>query len=216
MRSSRIPLLLLAASRALALRPLHRRDLFSAAAAVVAPATVLAPAAARAEAGVPMDLGPLGLRVEGASGKLNVCPPKGVKRGCLSTSQIEQQELYVPPWTFAGPKDDKSVEQAVAELVAAIETVPGATVVDKGTKAGGRYVRAEVKVPGSPPFGSDQLDDVEFLIAGPGVDPPHLVNYHSVTRTGGSGDAKRHRERIKAIRLELQEKGWKSVGRLLL
>ena len=31
-----------------------------------------------------------------------------------------------------------------------------------------------------------------------------------------SGSPRRHRERIKAIRLELQEKGWKSVGRLLL
>ena len=47
-------------------------------------------------------------------------------------------------------------------------------------------------------------------------DPPSLVDYHSVTRAGGTADNKRHRERIKSIRTDLQQYGWKSVGRLLL
>ena len=34
---------------------------------------------ALADSGVPMDLGPLGLR-NGGSGKLNSCPPQGIKR----------------------------------------------------------------------------------------------------------------------------------------
>ena len=113
--------------------------------------------------------------------------------------------------------DSKSVEEAYAELVNAVAAQPGANIVDKGTKADGRYLRAEFTIPKSLPFGSDEIDDVEFLIAAPGQsDPPSLVDYHSVTRTGGTADNKRHRERIKAIRTDLQAYGWKSVGRLLL
>ena len=94
---------------------------------------------------------------------------------------------------------------------------PGANIVEKGTKADGRYLRAEFVVPKSLPFGSDEIDDVEFLIAAPGQsDPPSLVDYHSVSRPGSGDDVKRHRERIKAIRVELAPSGWKSVGRLLL
>ena len=190
---------------------------------------VVGPAAQAAADGVPLDLGPLGLRKEGASGKLNTCPPNGIKRGCISTSSLERSEVYVPPWVYQAEDSGavvtelskmrstnvKSVETAVGELVRAIEAQPGAKVVDQGTQAGGRYVRAEVTVPGA--FGGSQVDDLEFLLAKPGTsDPPFLVDYHSVTRPGGSDDLKRHRERIKAIRVELAPSGWKSVGRLLL
>ena len=135
----------------------------------------------------------------------------------------------MPPWTYQSAKpdgqggyamsggDSKSVEQAFSELVNAVAAQPGASIVDKGTKADGRYLRAEFTIPKSLPFGSDEIDDVEFLIAAPGTsDPPSLVDYHSVTRAGGTADNKRHRERIKAIRTDLQAYGWKSVGRLLL
>ena len=128
----------------------------------------------------------------------------------------------MPPWVYQAEDSGavvtelskmkstnvKSVETAVGELVRAIEAQPGA-------QAGGRDVRAEVTVPGA--FGGSQVDDLEFLLAKPGTsDPPFLVDYHSVTRPGGSDDLKRHRERIKAIRVELAPSGWKSVGRLLL
>ena len=87
--------------------------------------------------------------------------------------------------------DSKSVEEAYAELVNAVAAQPGANIVDKGTKADGRYLRAEFTIPKSLPFGSDEIDDVEFLIAAPGTsDPPSLVDYHSVTRAGGTADNK--------------------------
>lgn len=196
-------------------------DLFGAACVAVA-----APAVA---ADAPMDLGPLGLRKEGASGKLNTCPPQGIKRGCVSTSSIERGDLYVPPWVYQAEDsgaiitelekmkrtESKSVEVAARELVDAIAKQPGAKVVDAGKSAGGRYVRAEIEVPGV--FGATQTDDIEFLLALPGTsDPPFLVDYHSVSRPGNGDDAKRHRERIKAIRQELEPKGWKSVGRLMI
>jgi hypothetical protein len=182
---------------------------------------------ALADSGVPMDLGPLGLR-NGGSGKLNSCPPQGIKRACIGTSKFDTDN-YVPPWTYQSAKpdgqggyamsggDSKSVEQAFSELVNAVAAQPGANIVEKGTKADGRYLRAEFTIPKSLPFGSDEIDDVEFLIAAPGTsDPPSLVDYHSVTRAGGTADNKRHRERIKSIRTDLQQYGWKSVGRLLL
>ncbi len=43
---------------------------------------------ALADSGVPMDLGPLGLR-NGGSGKLNSCPPQGIKRACIGTSKFD-------------------------------------------------------------------------------------------------------------------------------
>ena len=83
------------------------------------------------------------------------------------------------------------MDQALAELAAAVEAQPGATIVERGSKADGRYLRAEVAVDGGP-FGVKQTDDVEFLIAINGqVDPPNLVDYHSVTRAGGANDPKR-------------------------
>mgnify|MGYP007101764933 CR=1 FL=1 len=90
---------------------------------------------ALADSGVPMDLGPLGLR-NGGSGKLNSCPPQGIKRACISTSKFDT-DLYVPPWTYQSAKpdgqggyamtggDSKSVEQAFSELLNAVAAQPG-------------------------------------------------------------------------------------------
>ena len=216
-RTQHLALLLTAAT---ALKPTRRLFFSNAAGAACGVALP-----ALADSGVPMDLGPLGLR-NGGSGKLNSCPPQGIKRACIGTSKFDTDN-YVPPWTYQSAKPDgkggydvsgsKTVEEAFAELVNAVAAQPGASIVDKGTKADGRYLRAEFVVPKSLPFGSDEIDDVEFLIAAPGTsDPPSLVDYHSVTRAGGTADNKRHRERIKSIRTDLQAYGWKSVGRLLL
>jgi len=46
-------------------------------------------------------------------------------------------------------------------------------------------------------------------------DPPALVNYRSATRPDSSGDTKRHRQRIKDLRVALTEKGWASIGRFI-
>ena len=218
-RTFLLPLLLTTATALSPTRRLFFSNAAGAACGVALPAL--------ADSGVPMDLGPLGLR-NGGSGKLNSCPPQGIKRACIGTSKFDTDN-YVPPWTYQSAKpdgqggyamsggDSKSVEQAFSELVNAVAAQPGANIVEKGTKADGRYLRAEFTIPKSLPFGSDEIDDVEFLIAAPGTsDPPSLVDYHSVTRAGGTADNKRHRERIKSIRTDLQQYGWKSVGRLLL
>ena len=122
---ARIVNLALLLTAAVALKP-TRRLFFSNAAAAACGAAL----PARADSGVPMDLGPLGLRKEGASGKLNTCPPNGIKRGCISTSSLERTEVYVPPWVYQAEDSGavvtelskmkstnvKSVETAVGEL----------------------------------------------------------------------------------------------------
>ena len=203
--------------------------------AASAAALALAPAPSRAlefptfgeEARIPLDLGPIGLKKEGASGKLNSCPAGA--RPCISSSDKEAQDLYVPPWTYnpisrrrilkedAGvieKADDKPLEQAISELKATLKSFPDATIV--ATELDGRYIRAEFRtaalVPGTPA----SVDDVEFLFALPGSAPPFLVNYRSASRPQGGGDGKRHRTRIKEIRTKLQEEsGWASIGRFL-
>ena len=58
----------------------------------------------------------------------------------------------------------------------------------------------------SPTFGF--IDDVEFYFP---ADRPGQVEYRSASRIGESdGDA--NRKRIKALRVELQKKGWRSIG----
>lgn len=96
------------------------------------------------------------------------------------------------------PKPKKTSEEAYAELKAAIQAQPGATIVEEGD----RYIRSEFKEGGA-------TDDVEFLLS---LDAP-LVGYRSSARRGG--DDKRQRNRIKEVRKSLKDKGWKSVGRQL-
>ena len=75
------------ASASLALTPRLARRAFVVGGGAAAASVAAAPARG-ADGGVPMDLGPLGLR-NGGSGKLNSCPPAGIKRGCISTSKFE-------------------------------------------------------------------------------------------------------------------------------
>ena len=149
----------------------------------------------------------------------NQCPSKRSGRTCISTFDDPYDGSYVPPWSFLPPEDArpvrkipeggagdsglKTLDQAFSELVDELRRTPQATVV----QAENRYVLAEFR---DPVFGS--VDDVEFLFS---TDTPGLVNYRSAARTAG-GDDKRHRNRVKALRLALQDKGWRSVGRLNL
>ena len=79
-RTQHLALLLTAAT---ALKPTRRLFFSNAAGAACGVALP-----ALADSGVPMDLGPLGLR-NGGSGKLNSCPPQGIKRACIGTSKFD-------------------------------------------------------------------------------------------------------------------------------
>ena len=75
-----LPLLLTTATSLKPTRRLFFSNAAGAACGVALPALAVS--------GVPMDLGPLGLR-NGGSGKLNSCPPQGIKRACIGTSKFD-------------------------------------------------------------------------------------------------------------------------------
>ena len=67
------------------------------------------------------------------------------------------------------------------------------------------YLYAEFQ---SPTFGF--IDDVEFWFPG-NKQKDGIVEYRSASRIGES-DGDINRKRIKAIRLEMEKKGWKGIG----
>ena len=120
---------------------------------------------------------------------LALCP---ATPNCISTSEeINDPGHYVPPWTYnpqdgRGRKNPATREQAMSELLKVIQ---------------------ETKPDGFSPL-MGYVDDVEFWF------PPgdrSLVEYRSASRLGES-DLDINRKRIKALRLELQNYGWESVG----
>ena len=110
---------------------------------------------------------------------------------------------YLPPWTFNNEGEtDKDEEEAMEELVAVVKNFKGAKII----KQTDNYLYAEFERE------LGFVDDVEFLIKtddSKGGGGAGTVEYRSAARKSKKSD---HRSRIKALRLELQKKGWKSVG----
>merc|ERR1712170_191060 len=103
----------------------------------------------------------------------------------------------------AGKKAPVTQAEAMAELRDVIESIKPDDFTPTVIKQTDDYLYAEFQ---SPIFGF--IDDVEFFFPGGKRD---LVEYRSASRIGESdGDA--NRKRIKAIRVALQKKGWKSIG----
>ena len=109
----------------------------------------------------------------------------------------------MPPWTFNNEGEtDKDEEEAMEELVAVVKKFKGAKII----KQTDNYLYAEFERE------LGFVDDVEFLIKtddSKGGGGAGTVEYRSAARKSKKSD---HRSRIKALRLELQKKGWKSVG----
>ncbi|KAI7839195.1 hypothetical protein COHA_007084 [Chlorella ohadii] len=137
---------------------------------------------------------------------LSLCPPTP---NCISTAEEANDPAhYVPQWTYnpeegRGRKNPATPEQAMAELLAVVSTTKPEGFTPKIIKQTSDYVYVEYE---SPTLGF--IDDVEFFFPS---DKPGIVEYRSASRVG-SRDGNANRKRIKALRLELQKKGWKSVG----
>lgn len=137
---------------------------------------------------------------------LNLCPPSP---NCISTAEeMSDPAHYVPAWTY-NPEDGRgrtkpaTREQAMAELVEVVTALKPDGFMPTVVKQTDEYLYVEFE---SPTFGF--VDDVEFWMP---ADKPGMVEYRSASRIGESdGDA--NRKRIKALRVELQKKGWRSVG----
>ncbi|KAL4621661.1 hypothetical protein ACB092_06G245200 [Castanea dentata] len=131
---------------------------------------------------------------------LALCP---ATKNCISTSEnVGDLAHYAPPWNYnRGKKKPVSREEAMEELIQVIKS----TIPDKFTpriaEKKDDYVRVEYE---SPILGL--VDDVEFWFP-PGRNS--IVEYRAASRLGNY-DFDYNKKRIKALRLELEKKGWAS------
>lgn len=137
---------------------------------------------------------------------LSLCPPSP---NCISTAEEANDPThFVPAWTYnpeegRGRKNPATQEQAMQELVDVVSNIQPDGFTPKIIKKTDDYLYAEFE---SPTFGF--IDDFEAFFD---KSKPGVVEYRSASRIGES-DGDVNRKRIKAIRLELQKKGWKSLG----
>lgn len=148
----------------------------------------------------------IGLADYGQFKSLSLCPPSP---NCISTAEeANDMTHYVPQWTYnpeegRGTKNPATAEQAMQELVDVVENTMPDGFTPKIVKRTEDYLHVEYE---SPTFGF--IDDFEAYFP---KDKPGIVEYRSASRIGES-DGDINRKRIKALRLELQKKGWKSIG----
>mmetsp|Transcript_33140 Transcript_33140/g.78605 ORF Transcript_33140/g.78605 Transcript_33140/m.78605 type:complete len:233 (+) Transcript_33140:109-807(+) len=137
---------------------------------------------------------------------LSLCPPTP---NCISTAEeANDPNHFVPQWTYnpedgRGRKNPATQAQAMAELREVVENIRPDKFQPRIVKQTDNYLYVEFV---SPLLGF--VDDVEFFFPGGKRD---LVEYRSASRVGES-DFDINRKRIRAIRQELEKKGWKSVG----
>eukprot|EP00897_Mesotaenium_endlicherianum_P008705 jgi/Mesen1/7863/ME000042S07309 len=138
---------------------------------------------------------------------LALCPSTP---NCISTSEeLNDPGHFVPPWTYnpaegRGRKNPASQTQAMQELVEVVQTTKPDGFVPTIVKQTDDYLYVE--------YESNLLgfvDDVEFWF--PPNSKESLVEYRSASRLGES-DFDINRKRIRALRVELQKKGWASIG----
>ncbi|KAF5834292.1 hypothetical protein DUNSADRAFT_9115 [Dunaliella salina] len=136
---------------------------------------------------------------------LALCPSTP---NCIATSEeTNDPNHYVPPWTYSpqdgrGLKGPVSEEQAMSELVDVVKNLRPDNFEPRIIKQDKDYLYVEYQ---SPTFGF--IDDVEFWFR-----PENArVEYRSASRIGES-DGNINRKRIRAIRQELEKKGWVSTG----
>mmetsp|Transcript_3807 Transcript_3807/g.9845 ORF Transcript_3807/g.9845 Transcript_3807/m.9845 type:complete len:233 (+) Transcript_3807:63-761(+) len=136
---------------------------------------------------------------------LGLCP---TTPNCISTAEAANDLAhFVPGWNYA-PQDGRgltqsiSQDQAMQELVSVVEGTTPDGFTPKIVEQTSEYLYVEYE---SPTFGF--IDDVEFWFPGKN----QTVEYRSASRIGES-DGDINRKRIKALREELEKKGWRSVG----
>ncbi|KAF7825998.1 uncharacterized protein G2W53_017162 [Senna tora] len=136
---------------------------------------------------------------------LALCP---ATKNCVSTSEnITDLIHYAPPWTYnpEGRKKPVSREEAMEELIDVIESTTPDKFTPKIVERKEDYVLVEYQYP---IFGF--VDDVEFWFR-PGKNS--IVEYRSASRLGNF-DFDANRKRIKALRQELEKRGWASQDTL--
>ncbi|KAM7275955.1 hypothetical protein ACFE04_017821 [Oxalis oulophora] len=144
------------------------------------------------------------LGVQKSTPALALCP---ATKNCISTSEdITDLTHYTPPWNYNGRGRKKPVSQgeAMEELLQVIKSTKADKSDPKIVEKKNDYVHVEYQ---SPILGL--VDDVEFWFP-PGKNA--TVEYRSASRVGNF-DFDANRKRIKALRVELEKKGWESNER---
>ncbi|QCE02921.1 uncharacterized protein LOC114166324 [Vigna unguiculata] len=132
---------------------------------------------------------------------LALCP---ATKNCVSTSEnISDRTHYAPPWNYnpEGRKNPVSREEAMEELIDVIESTTPDKFTPRIVEREEDYIRVEYQ---SSILGF--VDDVEFWFP---PDKGSTVEYRSASRMGNF-DFDLNRKRIKALRQELEKKGWAS------
>uniref|UniRef100_A0A2N9EDQ0 DUF1499 domain-containing protein n=1 Tax=Fagus sylvatica TaxID=28930 RepID=A0A2N9EDQ0_FAGSY len=131
---------------------------------------------------------------------LALCP---ATKNCISTSEnVSDLAHYTPPWNYNSKKKKPVTrEEAMEELIQVIKSTKPDKFTPRVVEKKDDYVRVEYE---SPILGL--VDDVEFWFP-PGKNT--IVEYRSASRLGNY-DFDYNRKRIKALRLELEKKGWAS------
>ncbi|CAN8254094.1 unnamed protein product [Cochlearia groenlandica] len=134
--------------------------------------------------------------------RLALCP---ATNNCISTSEnISDRVHYAPPWNYnGGRKTPVNREVAMKELLSVIKSTKPDKFTPRIVDKNDDYVHVEYE---SPILGL--VDDVEFLFL-PGKNS--TVEYRSASRKGNF-DFDVNRKRIKALRQELEKKGWESMN----
>ncbi|XP_022145245.1 uncharacterized protein LOC111014741 [Momordica charantia] len=136
---------------------------------------------------------------------LALCP---ATKNCISTSEnVSDLTHYAPPWNYnpeegRGKKNPVSREVAMQELIQVIKSTKPDKFKPKIVEQKDDYLLVEYE---SPILGF--VDDVEFWFPPGGKS---IVEYRSASRIGNF-DFDINRKRIKALRLELEKKGWAPV-----
>ncbi|GMH21674.1 hypothetical protein Nepgr_023516 [Nepenthes gracilis] len=135
---------------------------------------------------------------------LALCP---ATKNCISTSENSSDRThYAPPWNYnpeggRGSKNPVSRQEAMEELLQVIESTKPDNFMPRIMEKKDDYVRVEYEFPIL-----GLVDDVEFWFR-PGE--RSIVEYRSASRVGNF-DFDANRKRIKALRQELEKKGWAS------
>ncbi|XP_072955736.1 uncharacterized protein [Typha angustifolia] len=132
---------------------------------------------------------------------LALCP---ATNNCISTSEeMSDANHYAPPWNYnpEGRRKPISKNEAMRELREVVTSMKLDNFTPRVIEKKEDYIRVEYE---SPILGF--IDDVEFWF------PPSkksIVEYRSASRSGII-DFNINKKRIKALRVELEKKGWAS------
>lgn len=133
---------------------------------------------------------------------LALCP---ATKNCISTAEnVTDITHYAPPWNYNGGRNRKapvSREVAMEELLQVIKSTKPDKFTPRIMEKKDDYVRVEYQ---SSILGF--VDDVEFWFP---LGRDSIVEYRSASRLGNF-DFDINRKRIKALRQELEKKGWAS------